>query len=188
MRIDLDHRELEVIVERKVGLVSTNKQMKYLADYAISQHAIGISIGTDDIPSNQTLPTRRLYQVQQLELYRSNLVQNLAHPHAGPLLVPVLVLGDLPSKAALESVHPDRAHLDVLALRPALALAVVLLPQAFLDFAVRLQHHLLERYCPEGISLVIRLEMGRMDRWSMGLDNGVNWSRGSGNPPRSLFR
>jgi hypothetical protein len=32
----------------------------------------------------------------------------------------------LPSKAGLESKHPDRAQLDVSALRPALVLAVVL--------------------------------------------------------------
>jgi hypothetical protein len=186
MRIDLDHPASEVIVERKVGLVSMNKQMKYLADYAISQRAFAISIGPDNIPLNQTLPTRRLYQVQQLELYRSNLVQNPVLRPAGPFPFPFLVLGGLPSKAGLESKHPDRAQLDLLVPQLALALAVVLLPRAFLDFAVLLQHHLLVRYYPVGISLVTGSEMGRMDRWSMELGNGVDWSRGSGNPPRLL--
>jgi hypothetical protein len=40
MRIDLDPPASEVIVEKRVGSVSMNKQMMYLADYANGQRAV----------------------------------------------------------------------------------------------------------------------------------------------------
>jgi hypothetical protein len=66
---------------RKVDLGGTSMQRKYRANYAIRQ-PIYIIHWKGDIPLNRKQQIKQLYQVQQLELYQSNPVQNLVLPSA----------------------------------------------------------------------------------------------------------